>query len=216
MPVASTISWHWVALLLQLTYCASLCVCKNWGSRAEWAVNCAWLAFHTEWNSWGVTLYSVEGINFSQISLFPFFLRAVFSFLPSPLLLFSACLSLLSSFFLCLSYLHSRLFPFLLSFISCLPLFSFFPFPSCLSLSLFLCHLPFVSLLRLLFRLSPVCLCAFAKLRKAVNFVLSVRPHGKTRLQLKGYLLNLTFEYFPKVCREVKCDWNLTRTITLH
>ena len=31
---------------------------------------------------------------------------------------------------------------------------------------------------------------------------LSVRPHGTTRLQLDGYLLNFTFEYFPKVCRE--------------
>jgi len=130
--VASNSLWRWVTLLFQHTHWASLCVCKSWGRRAEWAINCAWLVFHTESNKWEVTRYSVEGINFS---LFPFFLHPVFSLLRSHLLLFSTCLSLLSLFFLCLSYFHSRLFPIILSFISCLPLFYFFPSPSCMSLS---------------------------------------------------------------------------------
>ena len=157
-----------------------------------------------------MTRYSVEGINFSQISLFPFFLHHVFAFLRSPLLLFSACLSLLSAFFLCLSYFHFRLFHFLLSFISCLLLFSLFPSPSCLSISasfsvtfylLFPFFFPcFASVLTFCVRLQN---CEKRLLTSSCLSVrLSVRPHGTTRLQLDGYLLNLTFEYFPKVCRE--------------
>jgi len=38
---------------------------------------------------------------------------------------------------------------------------------------------------------------AFAKLWKAtVSFVISVCPHGKTRLQLDGLSRNFTFEYY--------------------
>ena len=38
-------------------------------------------------------------------------------------------------------------------------------------------------------------LAAFAKLRKAiVSFVMSVRPHGTTRLRLDGFLLDFIFE----------------------
>ena len=33
-------------------------------------------------------------------------------------------------------------------------------------------------------------------------FVRLVRPHGTTRLPLDGFLRNLTFENFPKICRE--------------
>ena len=151
----------------------------------------------------------MEGINFSQISLFPFFLHPVFSLLRSPLLLFSACLSLLFSFFLCLSYFHSRLFPFIMSFISCLPLFSFFPSPSCLSLSasfstIFFLSFPFfvscfVSLLSFCVRLQN---CEKRLLTSScLSVCLSVCPHGTTRLQLYGFSLNFTFKYFPKVCR---------------
>ena len=39
---------------------------------------------------------------------------------------------------------------------------------------------------------------------------LSFRPHGTTRLPLKGFSWNLTFDYFLRICRE-KFDWNLTR-----
>jgi hypothetical protein len=47
----------------------------------------------------------------------------------------------------------------------------------------------------------------FAKLRKAAfNVVIalgpSVRPHGATLLQLDGFLWNLIFESFSKICRE--------------
>ena len=42
---------------------------------------------------------------------------------------------------------------------------------------------------------------AFAKLRKAtLSFVMSVRPHGTSRLLLDGFLLYLIFEYFSKIC----------------
>jgi len=44
---------------------------------------------------------------------------------------------------------------------------------------------------------------AFAKLRKAtISFVMSVRPHGTTRLPLDGFTWNLIFDYFFKNCRE--------------
>jgi hypothetical protein len=44
---------------------------------------------------------------------------------------------------------------------------------------------------------------AFAKLRKStISFVLSVCPHGATRLPLDGFWWNLTFELFSKVCLE--------------
>ena len=43
---------------------------------------------------------------------------------------------------------------------------------------------------------------AFAKLQKAtITFVMSVRPHGTTRLPLHEFLWNLTFEYFSKIYR---------------
>ena len=46
---------------------------------------------------------------------------------------------------------------------------------------------------------------AFAKLRKATtSLAMSVRPHGKTRLPLDGFLRNFIFEYFSKICREIK------------
>jgi len=150
----------------------------------------------------------VEGINFSLISLFPFFLHLGVFLLRSPLFLFSACLSLLSSLFL--SFLFPLSFPFLLSFISCFPIFSFCPSPSCLSLSTsfsvtFYLLFPFfvscfVSLLSFCVRLQN---CEKRLLTSSCLSVrLSIRPHGTTRLQLDGYLLNLTSEYFPKVCRE--------------
>jgi len=46
----------------------------------------------------------------------------------------------------------------------------------------------------------------FTKLRKAaisivMSVSLSVRPHETTRLPLAGFSLNLTFEYFSKICR---------------
>ena len=136
------------------TYRASLCVCRSWGRRAEWAINCAWFAFHTESNSWGMTRYSVERINFIQISLFPFFLHPMCSLLRSLFLLFSACLSLLSSFFSLyflfpLSFVSFSLIFYLLSSLIFFRSFSFL----FVSFSLFLYHfLPFVFLLCLLFR----------------------------------------------------------------
>jgi hypothetical protein len=45
-------------------------------------------------------------------------------------------------------------------------------------------------------------LAAFAKLRKATIFVISVRPNGTTRLQLDGFSWNLIFEDFSKICQE--------------
>jgi hypothetical protein len=52
----------------------------------------------------------------------------------------------------------------------------------------------------------------FAKLRKAtISFVMSVRPHGKTRLPPKGFSWNLILECFSKNCRE-NPNWNRTRT----
>jgi hypothetical protein len=45
---------------------------------------------------------------------------------------------------------------------------------------------------------------AFAKLRKATtSFVMSVRPHGITRLPLDGFSWNLIFEGFSTICREI-------------
>ena len=44
---------------------------------------------------------------------------------------------------------------------------------------------------------------AFTKLRKAtINLLMSVRPHGTTRLPLDGFLLNLVYEHFSKICWE--------------
>jgi hypothetical protein len=44
---------------------------------------------------------------------------------------------------------------------------------------------------------------AFVQLRKAtVIFVMSVRPHGTTRLLLDWFSWNLIFEYFSEICRE--------------
>ena len=43
----------------------------------------------------------------------------------------------------------------------------------------------------------------FAKLRKAtISFVMSVCPHGTTRLPLNGFCWNLIFETSSKICRE--------------
>jgi len=48
-----------------------------------------------------------------------------------------------------------------------------------------------------------VFLGAFSKLRKAtIGFVMSVLPHGTTRLPLDGVSWNLIFEDFSKICRE--------------
>jgi hypothetical protein len=48
---------------------------------------------------------------------------------------------------------------------------------------------------------------AFVKLRKAtISFVMSVCPHGITRLPMDGYLWNLVYEDFSKICRET---WSL-------
>jgi hypothetical protein len=44
---------------------------------------------------------------------------------------------------------------------------------------------------------------AFAKLRKTIiSFVMSVRPHGTTRLPLDRFSWNLIFAYFSKICEE--------------
>jgi hypothetical protein len=151
-----------------------------------------------------MTRYSVEGINFSQISLFPFFLHSVFSLSRTLPLLFSACLSLLSSFFVLListlvcllfSYLLSPVFPYFLSFLLLVSLSaSFFITFYLLSPFSVSCFVSFF-------------LCIYAKLRKAViNFVMSVlpsvHPHGTTRLPLDRCLLTSLSDYFPKVCRE--------------
>jgi hypothetical protein len=46
---------------------------------------------------------------------------------------------------------------------------------------------------------------AFAKFRKAtISFVVSVRSHGTCRLKLDGFLWNLVFEGFSKMCWKVK------------
>jgi hypothetical protein len=51
---------------------------------------------------------------------------------------------------------------------------------------------------------------AFATLRRAaVSFVVSVRPHGTTRLQLDGFSWNLIFEFFENLSRKFKRHWNL-------
>ena len=50
----------------------------------------------------------------------------------------------------------------------------------------------------------PECslLGAFAKLWEAsISFVVSVRPHGTTRLPLDGFSWYLLFEYFSEICR---------------
>jgi hypothetical protein len=44
---------------------------------------------------------------------------------------------------------------------------------------------------------------AFAKLRKAtIGFVMSVCPHGTTRVPLDGFSWSLIFESYSKICRE--------------
>jgi hypothetical protein len=46
---------------------------------------------------------------------------------------------------------------------------------------------------------------AFAKLREAIiNFVMSVCPHGTTRLPLDGFSWNMILKYFSKICREIQ------------
>jgi hypothetical protein len=107
--------------------------------------------------------------------------------------------------FFCLSYFHSRflfsclLFPLFPYFLSFLPLLVCLSKPLSLSPSTF-CFSCFASLLSFCVRLQN---CEKPLLTSScLSVCLSVRPHGKTRLQLDGYLLNLTFEHFPKVCRE--------------
>jgi len=43
------------------------------------------------------------------------------------------------------------------------------------------------------------------EMRLLVSSYLSVcvRPHGTTRIPLDGFSLNLIFEYFSKICREI-------------
>ena len=44
---------------------------------------------------------------------------------------------------------------------------------------------------------------AFARLRKAaISFIMSVCPHGTTRLPLGGFWWKLIFETFSKICQE--------------
>jgi hypothetical protein len=46
---------------------------------------------------------------------------------------------------------------------------------------------------------------------------MSVCPYGTNQLPLDRFSWNLIFEYFSKICREIKCHENLTRiTGTLH
>jgi hypothetical protein len=55
---------------------------------------------------------------------------------------------------------------------------------------------------------------AFAKLRiVTVSFVMSVCQHGTTRLPLHGFLWNLTFEYFSKICRENSSFFKISQTL---
>jgi hypothetical protein len=61
-----------------------------------------------------------------------------------------------------------------------------------------------LSTMERLFNVYVLYLGAFAKLRRAtISLVMSVRPSvRKVQLTLNGFLWNLTFEYFLKVCRE--------------
>jgi len=59
---------------------------------------------------------------------------------------------------------------------------------------------------------------AFGKLRKAtINFVMSVRSHGTTRLPLDGFSWNLIFEDLSKICETIqvslKSDKNNSGTL---
>jgi hypothetical protein len=54
---------------------------------------------------------------------------------------------------------------------------------------------------------------AFAKLRQAtISLVLSVCPHGITRLPLDGFWWNMIFEIFSKTWRKFKFHQNPTKT----
>jgi hypothetical protein len=56
---------------------------------------------------------------------------------------------------------------------------------------------------------------AFAKLCKAtVSFVMSVRPHGTTRLPLGVFSWNLISDCFSIICGENSFYWCMTRTTT--
>jgi len=56
---------------------------------------------------------------------------------------------------------------------------------------------------------------AFAKLRNAIiSFVMSVCPHGTTRLPLDGFSWNLVFEYFSKFRRENSSVYEILTRIT--
>jgi hypothetical protein len=58
---------------------------------------------------------------------------------------------------------------------------------------------------------------AFTKLWKAtVGFVMSVCPHGTTRLPLDGVSLNLMFEDFSKICWENSNFFNLQEPCVLY
>jgi hypothetical protein len=78
-----------------------------------------------------------------------------------------------------------------------------FPSEVCCDVSECLCICPFLG--------------AFAKVRRAtISFVMSVRPHGRTRLPLDGFLWN-TFEFFRKSAKKIqaslisdKNNWHFT------
>jgi len=67
--------------------------------------------------------------------------------------------------------------------------------------------------------LADCSLGTFAKLRKAIfSYIMSVHPHGTTRLPLDGFSLNLIFEYFfENLSRKFRFHYNWTRrTGALH
>ena len=50
---------------------------------------------------------------------------------------------------------------------------------------------------------------ALAELRKlTISFVMSVRPHGTTRLLLDRFSRNLVWEYFSKICQVIQVSLN--------
>ena len=68
-------------------------------------------------------------------------------------------------------------------------------------------HLKPTSASQLRWRPCELFLGTFAKLRKATaSVVMSVSPHGTTRLLLDGFARNLIFYYFSKICRG---NWSL-------
>ena len=57
-----------------------------------------------------------------------------------------------------------------------------------------------ISLALYVFR--SVCKIAKSDFSFVISVCLSVYPHGKTRLSLDGFSLNLIFEYFSKICEK--------------